>query len=342
MVKCSEGKIAPKITIIICTYNMKKYICESIDSVLSQTYRDYEIVVVDDGSTDNTRDILKKYDSKIKYLYQENSGQAKARMLALSESRGKYIALIDADDIWLPEKLQKQIEFMELCLDLDIIFSNFCNFNEKGISKQSYFYDNAAFKKIPLDAVLSVKQSYRKLVGDITYYYLKGNFILPSTMLINKETCIKLDLLNSKFMPREMYSFFVKNMPSIKLGFIDEVLTYRRIHENNITYNDSGRFYTNTIEISNIAINYPWLDKRSRDFLKKEVPKSYFKLGVLYFVKGKLSEARIEFVCALKSPKYFFPAFSMLCLSYIVPLKAIFLVKKTKNVFFHGRNIIKK
>lgn len=104
------------ISIVMPSYNTEKYISESINSVLAQTYTNWELIIVDDCSTDNTDEIIKPYlsDERIKYLKNEkNSGAAISRNYALREAKGKYVAFLDSDDTWEPEKLEKQVRFME-------------------------------------------------------------------------------------------------------------------------------------------------------------------------------------------------------------------------------------
>ena len=101
----------PKVSIVIPTYNRAKYTKRAIESVLEQTYKNVEIIVVDDGSTDNTKKILEPFikQKQIKYFYQPNSGPSAARNLGIKNSKGEFIAFLDSDDEWLPEKLEKQI-----------------------------------------------------------------------------------------------------------------------------------------------------------------------------------------------------------------------------------------
>ena len=108
--------MAGLVSIIMPSYNTAEYIAESIQSVLSQSYIDWEIIVVDDCSTDNTDEVVKPYlsDERIIYLKNEmNSGAAVSRNRALREAKGKWIAFLDSDDLWTPDKLSKQINFME-------------------------------------------------------------------------------------------------------------------------------------------------------------------------------------------------------------------------------------
>ncbi len=104
------------VSIITPSYNTAEYIAESIKSVQSQTYKNWEMIIVDDCSTDNTDEVVQAYlsDPRIKYLKNEkNSGAAVSRNYAIREAKGKWIAFLDSDDLWLPEKLEKQIAFME-------------------------------------------------------------------------------------------------------------------------------------------------------------------------------------------------------------------------------------
>ena len=102
------------VSVIVPTYNCATYLPDAIDSVLAQTFKDFEIIIVDDGSTDNTREVVKKYGLQIKYIYQENKGPSAARNLGIQSSNGQYIAFLDSDDIWLPQKLELQMnEFLK-------------------------------------------------------------------------------------------------------------------------------------------------------------------------------------------------------------------------------------
>ena len=107
----------PNVSVITPVYNAEKFLKETIDSVLKQTYKDYEYLLVDDCSTDSSADIVKEYaenDNRVKYIkLKENSGAAVARNTGLEHAQGRYIAFVDSDDLWYPEKLEKQLTFMQ-------------------------------------------------------------------------------------------------------------------------------------------------------------------------------------------------------------------------------------
>jgi len=113
------------VSVVIPVYNAGPAIRRAIDSVLAQSFTDYEIIVVDDGSTDNTEELVKKYGSKVKYIYQENSGRSSARNTGIQAAKGKWVAFLDADDQWLPDKLKIQMELLDRNSELMWCAGNF-------------------------------------------------------------------------------------------------------------------------------------------------------------------------------------------------------------------------
>lgn len=103
----------PKVSVIISTYNRSRFVREALESVLMQSFKDLEIIVVDDGSSDNTPALLKEYSSLIHYVYQKNKGRSVSRNTGISLARGEYLAFLDDDDVWLPGKLERQVGFLD-------------------------------------------------------------------------------------------------------------------------------------------------------------------------------------------------------------------------------------
>jgi glycosyltransferase involved in cell wall biosynthesis len=115
--------IWPLVSVIIPAHNAGRYLRECIDSVLSQSYPSLEIIVVDDGSTDDTPRIMSEFGDRIVAIRQDNAGAAAARNAGLFRARGKYIAFLDADDVWRPDKLERQVEVLEASPDVGVVFS---------------------------------------------------------------------------------------------------------------------------------------------------------------------------------------------------------------------------
>jgi glycosyltransferase involved in cell wall biosynthesis len=102
-----------RVSIIIPTYNREEFLLEAVKSVLAQTYEDFELIVVDDGSTDGTKKVIQRYKKRLRYLSQANQGVSAARNNGLAHAQGEFVAFLDSDDLWLPEKLAAQIAFMD-------------------------------------------------------------------------------------------------------------------------------------------------------------------------------------------------------------------------------------
>ena len=123
------------VSIMMPAYNAEKHIAEAIESVLAQTYLHWELLVVDDGSTDKTAVIAEKYtDSRIKYIHKENGGEASARNVALDISQGAFIAYLDSDDVWLPHHLEITMSYLQRSPEMDAVYTDGCTLIRLAIS----------------------------------------------------------------------------------------------------------------------------------------------------------------------------------------------------------------
>lgn len=122
------------VSVILCTYNREKTICEAVDSILAQTYRDFELLIVDDGSTDGTRALLEEYrDERMKCIYlPENSYYCYAANIGIEQVSGKYVAFATSDDVWMPEKLEKQVRYLEEHPKCGAVFSKVALIGKEG------------------------------------------------------------------------------------------------------------------------------------------------------------------------------------------------------------------
>jgi len=125
----------PRVSVNLCCYNSEKYLDETLQSVISQTFTDWELVVVDDGSTDSTAAIIRAYIERgypIRYIYQQNTGLGQARNTALDLSNGTYVAFVDHDDVWAPDKLARQVAVFEATPELSVVYSQCRLIDEHG------------------------------------------------------------------------------------------------------------------------------------------------------------------------------------------------------------------
>jgi len=163
------------VSVIIPTFNRGYIVTEAIESVLSQSYKDFEIIVVDDGSTDNTREVLDPYRDRIRYFYQENKGVAGARNKGIEASRGEFIAFLDSDDIWLPEKLGRQVDYLNTHTDIGMVYSRYWREYEdtgkrklrpkKKYLKDGYIYTQVLFRYLIWIGTVMLRRSCFEIVG---------------------------------------------------------------------------------------------------------------------------------------------------------------------------------
>lgn len=148
----------PRVSVIIPAYNVAGYISETLDSVFAQTYKDYEIIVVNDGSpdTETLEKTLEKYLDKIIYLEQENKGAAVARNTGIENSRGELIAFLDADDIWLPEFLDTQTKFLD-ANDYEMVYCDAYLFGDSYTKYKTFMEDAPSFGIADFEALLTTR-----------------------------------------------------------------------------------------------------------------------------------------------------------------------------------------
>jgi glycosyltransferase involved in cell wall biosynthesis len=176
----SMVSLPPKVSVIIPAYNGDRFLVDAIESVFNQTYKNYEIIIIDDGSTDNTRTILEPYFNKISYIYQTNQGVAAARNRGIKEAKGEYIAFLDQDDYFLPEKLEKQVEILDKKPHIGMVHSGWYRVNEVGAK----IGEVKPWKKSPK---LTLKE------------WVEKKQILLSAMLFRRDWLNKIDGLDTQF-----------------------------------------------------------------------------------------------------------------------------------------------
>jgi glycosyltransferase involved in cell wall biosynthesis len=207
----------PLVSVIIPNYNYSQYVGEAVESVLSQTYANVEISVVDDGSKDNSLEILQTFRDKIKIVKQQNAGVSVARNNGVANSNGEFIAFLDADDVWLPEKIEKQIALFLNDKDLGLVHVAVQDIDAAGKNLETHF---------------------NGLSGDVSQELLlfKGAVILGggSGIMISRKVFEEVGGFDLRLSTSADWDIFYQISSRYKVGFISEILLKYRIHGSNM------------------------------------------------------------------------------------------------------------
>jgi glycosyltransferase involved in cell wall biosynthesis len=229
---------SPLVSVIIPTYNCAAFIGEAIQSVIHQTMDDYEIIVIDDGSTDQTASLLAQFAGRIRCLRQDNQGVAAARNHGIRSARGRIIGFLDADDRWKPDKLERQIPVLLSADDIGVIFSGHQNLG--GQTAGFNQYESPELTKL-LSVISLGQHAYliddKNLFQKIMRYYL----LLTSTVLI-KRTCIEhVGAFDESLDIAEDTQLWLRVAKRTKVAFTDLPLTERWSRGESLT-GDEAKF----------------------------------------------------------------------------------------------------
>lgn len=215
------------ITIVLPTYNRADLLPRAINSVIDQTYPNWELIIWDDGSTDSTAEILSTFqDERIKYYFDENHGAAYARNRALEKARGKYIAFLDSDDTWTPEKLALQFSTLEKFPQIDLLFSDFQNNNLARDKKGTGFVQN---EHAMATLVTSKLEDDLFLITDGMPQALAiGNFTATDSVLLRADVLSRVGTFNDQLRNSEDFELWWRmGLAGVQFTYLDEVLMTR-------------------------------------------------------------------------------------------------------------------
>ena len=231
------------VSVIIPTYNRAALLVQAIESVLHQAYRDYEIIVVDDGSTDDTEARVASYRGVLTYVRQPNQGVNAARNHGITLARGRYIALLDDDDLWLESKLDAQVRLLDRHAQAGFVFSDFFILEESGARRphgvQTWHVSAPDWNQVyaqhyrecVTSSLTSVSTGFDVYQGDIYEPSLTAPYVLPSTALIRRR-CIDPDLrLNESDPTCGDWEFFARLSRRHGAVFMDVETALNRSHE---------------------------------------------------------------------------------------------------------------
>jgi glycosyltransferase involved in cell wall biosynthesis len=260
----------PLVSAVIPAYNYGVFIMDAVESVLAQTYENIEIIVVDDGSTDNTGELLKPYEEagKLRYIYQKNAGNASARNLGITSATGEFIAFLDADDIWLENKIERQMSFLDEHPEHSAVFCD-----------EFFFRDGEEPVKAP-PKILENEDFFEK--------FLLTCYTTPSSLLIRRSAFELTGLFNTKLVYCEDWDLMIRITKHVRVGYLPEYLLMKREHNSSMSakylhraFNYKELYYNNT----NL------LDKRQLRMFRRVTASKCWRRAQRLMSDGKTKEA---------------------------------------------------
>ena len=323
----------PKISVIMAVYNGGKYLGGAIDSILNQTFKDFEFIVVNDGSTDNTEEILNTYsDRRLRTITQENMGLAKSLNKAIKISKGRYIARMDADDLSLPKRLELQVAFLDKYKNVGLIgtASNYINEDGRILLTVSMPADNEIIQK----------------------RLLKENCFVHGSVMIRREVLEKVGYYREEFKCSQDYDLFLRIAKHYKVGNLKEVLYKWRLHKEAVTitrlweqqrYTIFARRLTRKREIGQKKQLQTKKEKKESANIKQTSNRMYLErvkhqtsakfhqvCGIIYLLQRRPRKARYQFLIAVKYNFWDVNNYIYFCFTYL-PFSVIQVLRFLKR-----------
>lgn len=285
------------VTVVIPGYNAERFIGATLASVHAQTATPAQIIFIDDGSTDRTADIARELGAVV--LHTNRTGPAGARNAGIRAATTPWIALLDADDLWVPDKLEAQWSAIEACPEADIVFTD---------------YSQGVPGEIIVPSFLSTRQNYQAVRRterapgvvscdreSLVQRFFEGNFILPSTALVRRSLALEVGLFDVDIMMGcEDRDFFLRALRIAEVAVVERCLMHRRLYDGNLS-NDDLRMNLSAAMIGDQVFAHPErYPAGAVERYRVEQPTVLRLAGVRLLEQGRLREARSALVKSLR------------------------------------------
>lgn len=284
----------PRVSIIIPTYNYGRFIEESLNSVFAQDYTDYEVIVVDDGSTDDTTRILKHYTDRIRYLRIDHAGVAAARNAGISISDGELIAFQDADDLWMPDSLRRRVDMLDDLPDIGMVFADVRVEKNGEVLFPSFLAERKVLQRVDVTREKNDRYVFRcSVFSDL----LCERFITIPTLLIRRSSLEQVGPWNPDVEGVEDYEFYLRAAKQLRSGYIDRVLAVCRIHGENVSCNLQLQ-NLRRIDMLRRFLFDDDLTVKDRGNLRKRLSVLHSEVAWFYKQDGNYQQARNQYLLA--------------------------------------------
>ena len=265
--------MTPLVSVIMPTYDRAAVVKEAVESVLRQTYLHLELLVIDDGSTDDTLERLNQIsDKRLRVILANHRGAASARNQGLKEAKGEFIGFCDSDDLWVPEKLVWQVDYLAKHPEAGLVYGDVMSFRGGKIETPSYFKERA-----PRD-------------GQVFFDMIEKNFIPNVSILVRKACLDEVGSFNESLKTSEDYELWLRFCQRFQVGHVEEVLVKVRRHSGNITSDDQTTCENHLAVLNSVKSRFK--GRIPKSVMHKAYARTYRHMGYNHLLHRRFKESQ--------------------------------------------------
>ena len=306
--------MTPQVSVVIATYNYARYLPAALESALGQTFADIEVNVVDDGSTDGTYELIQRYldDPRVRYLPTDHVGHPAAKNIGIRSCRAPLVAFLDADDVWMPTKLEKQVALFHRHPELGVVYTRRTFINELG--------EHFERRELPV---------YR---GNILEEMLLDNFVCFSSSMVSKVAFDEHGILDESVPDNCDYELWLRIARTFSFDYVDEPLVQYRTGHSNMTHGAGAKRLLKVVEIMDRFLDeYGGRTMVSRSVIRRAYAETYCHLAEMLLDTSRSKANRYYFRSLSRKPFRLGTWYSMA--NGLVPRK---VKRALKSVFPRG------
>lgn len=284
----------PTVSIVIPTYNRADLLRRALDSVITQTFTDWEIVLVDDGSTDGTEGLAAEYrrrlGDRLRYVQRENGGCGRARNTGIDRARGRFVAFLDSDDEFLPHKLARQMELFDLRPELGLVYGDYSFVDYEGVRHESVFDEISPLaREVPHT---EIAPGLCVCHGSLFDTLIRGYFVATIVGMVRREVLGDAIRFPSDRAYAEEWLFYLHVARACPAGFVNEPLCLHHHVAGSLARTDRGRNVRRYLHLlQSIRASFPDLSRAQRRTVRNQIARSNRQLGYDAYRDGRFSEA---------------------------------------------------
>lgn len=312
----------PKVSVVIPTYNYAHFLREAIESVLAQTFRDFEVIVVDDGSTDNTPEVVAQFGDRVQYIRQANQGPNAARNTGVLAARGEFIALLDADDLWLPDKLSRQVALADTRPEAGLIYSGMLLFDSES------------------GAVIGYHPLARCREGWVLRDLYMYHFVPSPTPLIRREVFEQVGIFDETAIGPDDWDLLMRIAAHYQFAFVPDFLAMYRVHASVAGSKSIETYAAEMLDFfERMADQYP---VELADLRQRRLALFMQRIGWRYIIHGEQEAGRRWLINAIKTWPWCWRAYWLLLPTVFGPQMSPYQTQQSRIAYLRAKQCLSR